>query len=52
MASQVLIAAVLVGQPLTGFARIVEVQHGGDRIHAQPVEVVTLQPRYSALLTR
>ena len=41
---QVLVAAVLIGNPLAGLARVVQVQHGGHRIHAQPVDVKFLQP--------
>jgi hypothetical protein len=41
---QVFVAAVLVGNPLAGLARIVEVEHGRDRIHAQAVDVILLQP--------
>ena len=41
---QVLVAAVLVGDPLAGLARVIEVQHGGDGVHAQAVDVILLQP--------
>ncbi len=41
---QVLVAAVAVRQPLPGFARVVQVQHGGDRVHAQAVRVEGLHP--------
>ena len=41
---QVLVAAVLVRNPLAGLARVVEVQHGGHGIHAQAVDVILLQP--------
>ena len=41
---EVLAAAVDVGHPFAGLAGIVEVEHGGDGIDAQPVHVVPLQP--------
>ena len=41
---QVLPAAVLVRQPLAGLARVVEVEHRGDRVHPQPVDVELLEP--------
>ena len=41
---QVLAAALAVGHPLAFLAGIVEVEHGGDRIHAQPVDVVAFGP--------
>ena len=36
--------AVDVGLPLAGLAAIVQVQHRGHRIHAQPVKVIVRQP--------
>ncbi len=41
---QVLAAAVLVGQPLAGLARVVEVEHGGNGVDAQAVEVELAEP--------
>lgn len=41
---QVLAASVDVRAPLTGFAAIVEVEHGADGIHAQCVDVQVLKP--------
>ena len=41
---QVFAAAVFVGQPLTVFARIVQVEHGGDSIDANAIEVKLVQP--------
>ena len=41
---EVLAPAMLVGQPVARLARVVEVEHGGDRIHAQAVEVQVLDP--------
>ncbi len=41
---EVLVAAVLIGDPLALPARVIEVEHRGDGIHAQTVEVVVLQP--------
>ena len=41
---QVLPAAVDVGRPLAGLAGVVEVEHRGHAVHAQPVRVVLLEP--------
>ncbi|EPH44640.1 putative Linear gramicidin synthase subunit C [Streptomyces aurantiacus JA 4570] len=41
---QVLAAAVLVRRPLTVLARVVEVEHGGDGVHTQAVDVELLAP--------
>ena len=40
----ILAPAVLVGDPLPVAARIVAVKHRGHRIHAQPVDVIFLEP--------
>ena len=44
---QVLSAAIAVGHPLPRFARIVEVEHGGDGIDAQAVDMIFAQPEQS-----
>ena len=41
---QVLPAAVRVRRPLAGLARVVEVEHRGDGVHPQPVDVELLAP--------
>ena len=41
---QVLVAAVLVGLPLPFLAGVVQVEHGGDGVDAQAVDVELLQP--------
>jgi hypothetical protein len=41
---EVLAAAELVGDPLALAARVVEVEHRGDRVDADPVDVVLAQP--------
>ena len=41
---EVLVAAVLVGDPLPGLAGVIQVEHGGDRVHAQPVDVELVEP--------
>ena len=43
---QIFVAAVLVGHPLAGLARIIEVEHRSHRIHAQAVDVILLQPEH------
>ena len=44
MRLEVLAAAVLVGDPLARLARVVEVEHRGDGVHPQAVDVVALEP--------
>ncbi len=41
---EVLAPAVLVRQPLPRLARVVQVQHRRDRVHAEAVDVVLLEP--------
>ena len=41
---EVLVAAELVGDPLAGLARIVEIEHRGDGVDPQAVEVVDVEP--------
>ena len=41
---QVLASAELVGNPLPGLARVVEVEHGGHGVHPQAVDVVVVEP--------
>ena len=41
---QILVAAVLIGNPLAGLARVIEVQHRSHGVHAQAVDVIFLQP--------
>ena len=45
---QVLAAAELVGDPLALLARVVEVEHRGDRVDAQAVGVVAVEPAQRA----
>ena len=45
---EVLAAAVLVGDPLAVLARVVEVQHRGDGVDPQPVDVVAVEPAHRA----
>src|SRR6266567_820000 len=37
-------AAILIGNPLTLFSRVIEVKHGGNGVHAQAVYVVAFAP--------
>ena len=39
-----LASAVLVGQPLAGLAGVIQVEHGGHRVHAQAVQVELIAP--------
>ena len=41
---EVLVAAEDVGDPFAGLARVVEVEHRGDGVDAQAVEVVAVEP--------
>ena len=41
-------SAVFVGNPLTLLAGVIEVEHGSDRIHAQAVDVVFVEPEHGA----
>ena len=41
---EVLAAPMAVGDPFARLTRVVEVQHGGDGIHAQAVDVKFAQP--------
>ena len=45
---EVLAATELVGDPLAVLARVVEVEHRRDRIHAEPVDVVAVEPEERA----
>ena len=38
------VAAIAIGQPLAGLSRIVQIQHGGDGIDAQTVDVELVEP--------
>jgi len=41
---QVFMTPELIGDPLARLPRVVQVEHGGDGIHAQAVEMVLIQP--------
>ena len=45
---EVLVAAEAVGDPLAGLARVVEVEHRSDPVHAQPVGVEPVEPEAGA----
>ena len=45
---QVLAAAVPVGDPFAFFARVVQIEHGGDGVHAQAVGMVAIEPEHTA----
>ena len=44
----ILAAAIPIGDPLSGFAAVVAVEHRGDGVHAQAVDVVLLEPEERA----
>src|SRR5712664_588226 len=37
---EIFTAAELIGHPFAGFAGVVEIEHGGDGVHAQDVDVI------------
>ena len=41
---EIFAAAMLVGNPFAGATPVVEVEHRGDRIHAQPIGVIFGEP--------
>ena len=41
---EILAAAVSIRRPLAVLARVVEIDHRGDRVHAQAVDVILLDP--------
>ena len=45
---EVLAAAEFVGNPLALLARVVEIEHGGDGVHAQAVDVIFVEPEHGA----
>ena len=45
---QVFVSPILIGDPLARLPRVVEVQHGGDGVHAQAVDMVLVQPEHRA----
>ncbi len=44
---EVFAASELIGDPLAGLARVVEIKHGGDGVHAETVDVVLVEPKES-----
>src|SRR6476660_941942 len=40
--------SILVGDPFTLFSRIIQIEHGCDRVHAQSISVVFFQPEQRA----
>ncbi len=44
----VVVAAIDVGHPLTGVAGVIQIEHGGDRIHPQAVDVELVEPEQGA----
>jgi hypothetical protein len=41
---QVLASTVTIRDPLSGRARVVQIEHGGDRIHSESVHVIPVEP--------
>ena len=44
----VLVAPLRVGHPFAGLARIVEIEHRGDRVDAQAIDVIAVEPEEGA----
>src|SRR5437667_12790385 len=45
---QVFATAILVGDPLPMLARIIEIEQGSDRVHAEAIDVVLVEPEHPA----
>ena len=45
---EIFASAEFVGNPLALLARVVEIEHGGDGIHAQAVDVIFVEPEHGA----
>src|SRR5438876_6930223 len=45
---QVFPTAILVGDPLPLLARIIEIKHGSDRVYAQAIDVIFVEPEHGA----
>ena len=45
---EIFASAEFVGNPLALLARIVEIEHGGDGVHAQAVDVIFVEPEHGA----
>ena len=43
---EIFTSAKFIGNPLAFFTRIIQVQHGRDRIYAQAVDVVLIEPEH------
>ena len=41
---QIFATTILVGDPFAGLARVIQIEHRGDRIDTQPVDVALRQP--------
>ena len=41
---EIFAAAESIGHPLAWFARVVEIEHGSDGVHAQAVDVIFVEP--------
>ena len=41
---EILAPPMLVGDPLALFPRVIEIEHGGYRIDAKPVEMIAVKP--------
>src|ERR1035438_3672021 len=45
---EVFAAAEAVGNPLACFARVVEIEHGGDGVYTQSVDMIFVEPEHGA----
>jgi hypothetical protein len=45
---EVFAAAEAVGNPFAFFARVIEIKHGGDGVHAESVDMIFVEPEHRA----
>ena len=48
MASRFSRPPIAVGNPLALFARVIEIEHGGDGVHAQAIGMILVEPEHGA----
>src|SRR5579864_3656005 len=45
---EIFASAEFVGNPFALFARVVEIEHGGDRVYTEAVDVIFVEPEHGA----
>ena len=46
---EIFVAPILIGNPFSLFSGVVEIQHGGDGIDAQAVDMIAIEPEERAV---